>query len=125
MKTTAFDNFKDIITDRVFLTTLILGSIMTVITVILISFMIKPSEIQLTSHYTAFSQVGFFRTQWQYLIVFAAFPIISWVIHCLLAIRIYVDKDRRYALTVLGLGIVIVLIAFIIARSILGVASLI
>jgi hypothetical protein len=84
---------------------------------------VRPSELQLVTHYTAFGVTQLYRDQWWYLLGFAVLGLFTAFFHTALAIKMYVTKGSPLAIMVLWLGIGIILFAWVMSFSIINVWS--
>jgi len=84
---------------------------------------LHPSELQLVSRYSSFGTTHFYREQWFYLFLFAAF---AWVVafaHIALSRKTYDLSGRPMALVIAWLGVSIIILDWITAESILNIWS--
>ena len=116
-------SFKELITNR-YLT------VLTVVTLVLslgfmtyILLMVRPSELQLVTHYTAYGVTHLYRDQWYYLYVFGGFALLVAFFHVAIAIKIYITKGHPLAIMFAWMGIGIIIFAWITAFSIINVWS--
>jgi hypothetical protein len=84
---------------------------------------VRPSELQLVTHYTAYGVTHLYRDQWFYLLGFAGFGILVALLHISLAIKLYITKGHPLAIMFAWLGIGILIFAWITAFSIINVWS--
>lgn len=91
--------------------------------VIYIIISVKPSEVPLVTHYTAFGVAHLYRDQWYYLFTFGAFALVSAVVHIALTVKMYNLKGYHMAVLVAWSGIGVLLFAWIIAAAIINVWS--
>lgn len=124
MKLRTLEAFKLIIADRVAL--VLLGAFLLLVVAFCISIAVSlhPSELQVVTHYTAFGITNFYRDKWFYFLTFIVFGVMVGVIHAGVVAKLYRAKDRSFALGFTWLSIVMVLIAWVLAHSVLQVASL-
>lgn len=123
MLTSMKQAFKELITNR-YLT------VLAVVTVILalgllayILLVVRPSELQLVTHYTAFGVTKLYRDQWFYLLSFGLFGIIVAFLHIALSIKIYITKGHPLALLCAWMGIAVIVFAWVMSFSIVNVWS--
>lgn len=121
--TTIKDSLKELITNRYLtvLTVVILVLMVLFLSYILLS--VRPSELQLVTHYTAYGVTHLYRNQWWYLFSFAAFGILVALFHIILAIKLYVTKGHPLAIMFAWLGIGIIIFAWVTSASIINVWS--
>jgi hypothetical protein len=116
-------SFKELITNRYLTTLAIVTVVLALAFVIYILLTVRPSELQLVTHYTAFGVTKLYRDQWFYLWAFGGFAIIAAFFHIAIAIKLYVSKGHPLALLVAWLGIAIILFAWVMSISIINVWS--
>ena len=123
LKTNFIHSLKELVTNR-YLTTLSIALVLlTVAFVVYIALTVRPSDLQLVTHYTAFGVTHLYRDQWFYLLSFIGFAVLSTFIHISLAIKIYITKGHPLAIMFLWLGVGVILFAWITAISIINVWS--
>ena len=91
--------------------------------IIYIALTVRPSDLQLVTHYTAYGVTHLYRDQWFYLLTFIGFAVITAFLHISVAIKIYVTKGSPLAIMFLWLGIGVLIFAWIVAISIINVWS--
>jgi hypothetical protein len=121
--TTIKDSLKGLITNRYLTVLTVITLVLTVLFVAYIFLAVRPSELQLVTHYTAYGVTHLYRNQWWYLLGFAAFGIIVALFHISLAIKLYVTKGHPLAIMFAWLGIGIIIFAWITSFSIINVWS--
>jgi len=84
---------------------------------------VRPSELQLVTHYSAFGVTHLYRDQWFYLLNFGVFGIFVAVLHVIIATKIFVMKGPALAIVCNWLGIVIILFAWAATYALLNVWS--
>lgn len=123
MKNAIVQSLKELITNRYMTTLSIVLVLLTVAFVIYIAVTVRPSELQLVTHYTAFGVTHLYRDQWFYLLSFAVFGLLVAFMHIAIAIKIYITKGHPLAIMLLWLGIGIVLFAWVTSIAIINVWS--
>ncbi len=123
LKNTIVTSLKELIKNRYLTTLCIVMVLLSVAFLIYILVAVRPSELQLVTHYTAYGVTNLYRDQWFYLLSFGAFGVIAAVLHVALAIKTYVVKGQSLALFFAWLGIGIVLFAWVTAIAIINVWS--
>jgi len=124
MKKTIATTLKTILEDR-FLTVMI-------IVLILLSLMysmyvgasLRPSDLQVAVHYSAFGPTGFYRQQWYYLVTFVVFGLLVAATHTALIVKMHTQGRRQIALLFAWISLLLVVIAFFMTRAVLKVAFL-
>lgn len=124
MKLRTLEAFKLITGDRAVTTLLVAFLLLVVGFCISVAVSLHPSELQVVTHYTAFGITNFYRDKWYYFLTFIAFGVVVGVAHTCAVAKLYKEKDRSFAIGFAWLGIVTILIAWVLAQSILQVASL-
>jgi hypothetical protein len=123
MKNTLVHSFKELITNR-YLT--VLSSILVLLSIAFIIYIfiaVRPSELQLVTHYTAYGVTHLYRDQWFYLWSFAGFAVLVAFFHVALAIKLYITKGHPLAIGLVWIGIGVILFAWATALSIINVWS--
>lgn len=120
---TITQSLKELFTNR-YLTVLAISSVvLSLLFLVYILIMVRPSELQLVTHYTAFGVTQLYRDQWWYLLSFGAFGLFTAFFHTALSIKMYVTKGHPLAIMIAWLGIGIILFAWIMSFSIINVWS--
>ncbi len=91
--------------------------------VVYIGFKVRPSDLQLVSHYSAFGVTHLYRDQWFYLLSFGLFGLFVAVIHVILTVKLFIVKGDSLAVAFAWLGIVVMLLAWATAFAVLNVWS--
>ncbi len=123
IKDTFKTSIKELFTNRYLATLSIILAILTVAYIVYISVVVRPSDLQLVSHYTAYGLTHLYRDQWWYLLSFALFGLLVAFLHIAIAIKIYITKGHPLAIMYVWLGIGVVLFAWITSFSIINVWS--
>jgi hypothetical protein len=121
--TTIKTSLKELITNR-YLT--VLAGVTLLLMVLFVAYIllaVRPSELQLVTHYTAYGVTHLYRDQWFYLLGFAAFGILVALFHISLAIKLYITKGHPLAIMFAWVGIGIIIFAWVTAFSIINVWS--
>ncbi len=85
---------------------------------------LRPSDLQVAVHYTAFGGTNFYREKWYYLITFIVFGALIGVMHTALIIKLHMQGRRQMAFMFGWLSLLLVVIAFFITHAVLKVAFL-
>jgi hypothetical protein len=124
MKATLLTTIKHLLTDR-FMTTLIVALLLTGVAYALyVGLTLQPSDLQVATRYTSFGNTHFYRNKWYYLISFAVFGLVVAGMHAAVAVKLYGRGQRQWAVFLTALTLLIFVIAWITARSVLRVAFL-
>jgi hypothetical protein len=97
--------------------------LLTIAYMIYVGVSVRPSELQLVSHYSAFGVTHLYRDQWFYLLSFGVFGLFVAVLHTALAIKILLIKGHSLAILFAWLGIAIILLAWMTTFAVLNVWS--
>lgn len=123
LKTNFIHSLKELTTNRYLTTLSIILVLLSLAFIIYILFAVRPSDLQLVTHYTAFGVTHLYRDQWFYLLSFVAFAVLVAFFHIALAIKIYVTKGHPLAIMFAWFGIGVIVFAWITAISIINVWS--
>ncbi len=119
LKNTFITSIKQLLTSR-YLTVLSLALVLLSIAfVIYIALTVRPSELQLVTHYTAFGVTHLYRDQWWYLLSFAVFGVFVAFLHVAIATKILMVRGRSLAIFYAWMGIGIILLAWITSYSLI------
>ena len=120
---TITQSLKELFTNRYLTVLAITSVVLSLLFLVYILIMVRPSELQLVTHYTAFGVTQLYRDQWWYLLGFGAFGLFTAFFHTALSIKMYVTKGHPLAIMIAWLGIGIILFAWIMSFSIINVWS--
>lgn len=123
LKTNFIQSLKELTTNRYLTTLSIILVLLSLAFIIYILFAVRPSDLQLVTHYTAFGVTHLYRDQWFYLLSFVAFAVLVAFFHIALAIKIYIMKGHPLAIMFAWFGIGVIVFAWITAISIINVWS--
>ena len=124
MKTNFINAVKQVAADRMVAALLLLMIIAALAYSVYVGISLRPSDLQVAVHYTAFGETSFYRDKWYYLISFIFFGIVVAIMHTALILKLYVQERREIAILFGWLSLLIIVIAWAITRSVLGVAFL-
>lgn len=116
-------SIKELFTNRYLATLSIILVVLTLAFVIYIAVAVRPSELQLVTHYTAYGLTHLYRDQWWYLLSFGLLGLMMAFLHIAIAIKIFMVKGHPLAIMYAWLGIGIVVFAWVISSSIINVWS--
>jgi len=122
-KTIFIQPIKELTTNRYLTTLSAILVLLSVAFIIYIGFSVRPSDLQLVTHYTAFGVTHLYRDQWFYLLSFAVFAALVAFLHVALTIKIYITKGHPLAVMFAWLGIGVIVFAWVVAISIINVWS--
>ena len=123
LKNNFVHSIKELLTNRYLTVLSIILLVLTVGFIIYIAVSVRPSDLQLVTHYTAFGVTHLYRDQWFYLLSFIGFALLVAFLHIALAIKIFITKGSPLAIMFMWLGIGIMVFAWITAISIINVWS--
>lgn len=124
MKTTIINSIKPILSDRLMVVLTSVFVIVVLVYCVYVAVSLQPSDLQVAVHYTTFGETNFYREKWFYLINFIAFGLIVAIVHSILAIKMYLQGRRPMALLFLWLSMFLMIVAFLLTRSVLNIAFL-
>ena len=124
MKSNFLTSLKLILADRLMTVLLIVFILSCLGYCIYVGISLRPSDLQVAVHYTAFGATSFYREKWYYLLSFVLLGMILAVVHSIIIVKLYVQERRQIALLFTWLSFLILFIAWIVAHSILKVAFL-
>jgi hypothetical protein len=122
-KTNFIQSIKELVTNRYLTTLSIILVLLSVAFILYIILTVRPSDLQLVTHYSAFGVTHLYRDQWFYLLTFGGFAVLVAFFHIAIAIKLYITKGHPLALMFAWLGIGIIVFAWITAISIINVWS--
>ncbi len=123
LKNTITQSLKELITNRYLTVLSAVLLLLTVAFVIYIAVTVRPSELQLVTHYTAYGVTHLYRDQWFYLLAFAGFAILVAIMHITIALKIFLTKGHPLAIMFAWMGIGIIVFAWLTSFSIINVWS--
>lgn len=115
--------FKELITNRYLTVLSIVTVVLALAYVAYILITVRPSELQLVTHYTAYGVTHLYRDQWFYLLGFAVFGLFVAFFHIALAIKLFMTKGHPLAIMFAWLGIGVIILAWVTSFSIINVWS--
>jgi hypothetical protein len=124
MKIAGLNYIKLILEDRVLASLLFLFLLVTIGYCIFVGVSLRPSDLQVAVHYSAFGETGFYRDKWYYFINFIAFGIIMAIGHLVLTVKFFTQGRRALALFFAWFSIFLVVIAWLTTWAVLKVAFL-
>ena len=124
MKTQLITSLKQIAGDRLMVVLLSVFILACLAYCLYVGVSLRPSDLQVAVHYSAFGETRFYREKWYYLLSFIMFGLILAIVHTALIVKMYVQERRQLALLFTYLSFGILLITWILTHSILNVAFL-
>lgn len=123
LKDTITHSFKELITNRYLTVLCAVTIILAIAFAIYIGFVVRPTELQLVTHYTAYGVTHLYRDQWFYLLSFGGFAIIVALINIGMALKVFLTKGHPLAIMFAWFGVGIMLFAWLTSFSIINVWS--
>lgn len=123
LKNNLLQSIKELLTNRYLTTLSIIIVLLAVSLSIYIGIAVRPSDLQLVTHYTAFGVTHLYRDQWFYLFSFIGFALLAAFLHVAIAVKLYLTKGHPLAIMFAWLGIGVLLFAWVTAMSIINVWS--
>lgn len=124
MKIRALNSLRKIASDRLILIFIVAILLLITAYVSYVVLSLHPSELQVATHYTVFGETNFYRNKWYYLISFALFGVLIAVAHVTIIIKLFFYELRSFAIAFSWLTIILIVIAWVITHSVLGIAFL-
>jgi hypothetical protein len=124
MKKTITSTIKTILEDRLMTVMIVVLVLVALAYCIYVGASLRPSDLQVAVHYTAFGPTGFYREKWYYLATFVAFGLLVAVMHSILVVKLYIQGRRQMALMFVWMSLLLLVIAFFMTRAVLKVAFL-
>lgn len=124
MKTRILSQLGIILKDRVLLSLSLMIILVSILYVVYVGLSLRPQDIQVVTHYSAFGVTHFYRTKWYYLIGFALFGILIMVTHLAVLIKLTSQNMRSLAIGYAWFTVALVTIAAVMTHSILTLAFL-
>ena len=121
MKNTVKESFKLLINNRLLFVSVILVNLVAIMFAIILIILIKPSELQLVNHYSAFGITHLYRSQWYYLYVFALFQLIVSILHSVISVKMLITKGHSIAMLTIWSGLFVLVLGFSTALSVINV----
>ena len=123
LKTNFIQSIKELVTNRYLTTLSIILVLLSAAFVVYVLLTVRPSDLQLVTHYTAFGVTHLYRDQWFYLLSFVGFAVLVAFMHVAIAIKLYITKGHPLAVMFAWFGIGIIVFAWVTAISIINVWS--
>jgi len=123
LKDTITHSFKELITNRYLTVLSAVTIILAIAFVIYIGLVVRPSELQLVTHYTAYGVTHLYRDQWFYLLSFGGFAVIIALLNISMALKVFLTKGHPLAIMFAWFGIGIMVFAWLTSFSIINVWS--
>lgn len=122
MKNNIIRSIKLILADRP-ITILLIGLVAaSLLYCLYVGLSLRPSDLQVAVHYTAYGETNFYREKWYYLLSFIGFGLIVATLNTAIAIKLYVLERRQLALFFIWMSFLVLAIGWILTSSVLRVA---
>lgn len=121
MKKTIKDSFALLIADRYLLVLSGVLALLAISFAVYIGLNVRPSELQLVSHCSAFGVTHLYRDQWYYLLTFGVFGLFAAIIHIILAVKLLTVKGHSLAILFAWLGIAAIILAWMTAYAVINI----
>lgn len=115
-------SIKSVLNDRPFVVLAVTVILLGIVYTLLFGLAIHPRDIQVYTHYAAFGEAHFYKTPWQYTILFALFGSMVAVVHVALMLKLHTLEKKQSALLVGWFAIIVLFIGAVYTLSILGLA---
>ena len=123
MKKIIQDSFSQLFANRYLLVLSGLLLLLALSFAIYVGINVRPSELQLVSHYSDFGVTHFYRSQWYNLLTFGFFGVAVALMHVLLAVKILIIKGPKVAILFAWLSLAIVVFAWMTTYAVINVWS--
>ncbi len=124
MKKDIINSLKLVLSDRLMALAIIGLIIVCVAYCVYVGVSLRPSDLQVAVHYTAFGGTSFYRDKWYYFLSFIGFGALVAIVHSILAVKLYAQGRRQMALLFISLSILVMAIAWLVTQAVLRVAFL-
>lgn len=122
MKNNIIRAIKLIFADRPVLLLLAGLVLAAVVYCIYVGLSLRPSDLQVAVHYTAYGETNFYREKWYYLLSFIGFGLIMAIINSAIAVKLYVLERRQLAIFFIWISLLVLVIGWILTSAVLRVA---
>ena len=124
MKQITTNDIKKAISDRWWISLVIVNVLVAIIVSVIIIISIEPKETQVITHYSSYGITTFYRDYWYHLIGYILLALIMAVTNTLLSLKLMQVERRDLALALLWASIGMLGILLIFALSIIRIAAL-
>lgn len=111
--------------DRGFLGAFIATAVVLLAIIILSAISIRPSDIQVPLHYTAFGITNIYRSQWYNELAFPLFGVLIFTVNSLVSVRLYNKKSRQFGIAYQWLTAVVLGVSLLIMMAVFRVISIV
>lgn len=123
LNNTIKESFKELTTNRYLTVLTVITLVLALSFIVYILLNVRPSELQLVTHYTAYGVTHLYRDQWYYLFSFAGLALLVAFLHITIALKMYLTKGHPLAIMFAWMGIGVLVFAWVTAFSIINVWS--
>lgn len=124
MKNTLLTAIKTTLEDRALTAIIIVFVLLCLAYCIFVGVSLRPSDLQVANHYTAFGPTNFYRSKWYDLITFVVLGAIVMIMHTTLIIKLHTQGRREMAFLFAWMSLLVMVIAFFMTQAVLKVAFL-
>ena len=121
MKKTIKDSLALLLADRYLLVLSGVLALLAISFAVYIGLNVRPSELQLVSHCSAFGVTHLYRDQWYYLLTFGLFGLFAAIMHIILAVKLLTVKGHSLAILFAWLGIAAIILAWMTAYAVINI----
>lgn len=89
-----------------------------------IGLLMRPTELQLVVHYSAFGETYFYRDKWYYLFNFIACGVVIGAAHTLITAKLMAYQRRSLAVSFAWMSIGLVVVCWLLIYALMGIALL-
>src|SRR5690606_1525916 len=124
MKNSLIANLKNFFSDRTMTTLTVVLFLNGISYIVDVALALESSDLQVATRYTAFGETHFYRSKWYYLLSFVVFGVMLAAVHTALAVKLYNKELRQLAIFLLVFTMLLFVIGWIVAESVLEIAFL-
>lgn len=129
MKNIPFKAVQEYFRDRTMLGLTLLLLVLGISYCVYVGVSLEPTDLQVATRYTAFGETNIgthqgYGNKWHYMLSFIVFGVLIMGVHTALAIKLHDRGQPRLAAYFLGFSVLLLVIGWIIANSVLKIAFL-
>lgn len=113
------ESMSIVIADRPFFWVILTLLLTGIVTCLIIGLNIHVSDVTVYSRYTAFGEAHFYKSHWEYLLLFVLFNAFVSVAHVVVMGKLHAIQRRQSGILVGWMGIIILLVATVYALSVI------
>lgn len=114
------ESIKGVLSDRPVLLLCSALLLVAVAYMLAVGLSIHASDVTVYTRYTAFGEAHFYKSPWQYLLLFTAFGVVVAAAHIALVAKLHHIGRRQSALFIGWMGIVIVILALVYSLAVIS-----